>query len=91
MLSSEQVIPGISLSPPALRATVVVASSLGHPVARGSNNNGAPSPAAPLGAGNPRERQQQQQLSANGCRTDCFLFRAFVPRPLFPRVAAARK
>lgn len=99
MFSSEQVIPGIS--PPLLsssrpyRSPLVFLSSLLSPLFPGASEQqqqGTLSP--PLGADgatpspSPSPLSREQQFSgAKGCRTDCFLFRASVSRPLFPRVA----
>lgn len=88
MFSSEQVIPGIS--PPSLSSSRSYRSPssffpLVSPLPPGTSEQqqrGTLSP--PLDANPLRE---QQFSGASGCRTDCFLFRASVSRPLFPRLA----
>jgi len=83
-LSSQQVIPDISLS---LVALPIFPSSRER--ANEEQQRGTRSPTTPL-----RHRRQPPRATSsrglNGCRTDCFLFRTSVPRPLFPRVAAPR-
>jgi len=84
MLSSEQVIPDISL-PLVVPLPHPIFLSFSRPRASEQQQRGTLSP--PAGSNTtPRTAQRQ----TNGCRTDCFLFRASVPRPLFPRVAAPR-
>lgn len=83
-LSSEQVILGISHPLVAPRPSRLSSFRPRASMRTSSNTTGHPL------ARCPHRTRAASSRGLNGCRTDCFLFRASVPRPLFPRVAVPR-